>query len=214
MYFPSGLVKWAFFVPLGKSGESSRVLHQCDWIGFYKMNCQEKSSSQLHCQEVSVLLQPLWSALSYQDLPVWEDVYMQQGIICNRKTRFCGLVQYFMKLQMSDEKRVSEVVAVFCISCTHFNLAEYNTDGTDCANHFFFYWQIFLHDVTCMTCWYGNLPSVFHQDNTYRRQWQQGNNEVIFTLTFPTFGLHRYLKLKTQRAKTRKTRTRTSAIRW
>lgn len=43
---------------------------------------------------------------------------------------------------------------------------------------------------------------------------KQTNSEAIFSLTFPRLGLHRYLRLKTHRANTRKTKARARATLW
>lgn len=90
--FPSGLGKLAFLATWENQGESSRVKMfsiKCDWIGFYKMNCQDKSLSQLHCREVSVLPQPLWSTAIRVSFELSGSSIVRRCLQCQKKADKC-----------------------------------------------------------------------------------------------------------------------------
>lgn len=167
---PSSSGKLAFLASWENQEERGRVKMfsiKCDWIGFYKMNCQDKSLSQLHWQEVSVPLQPLWSTAIRVSFELSGAVIVrmclqceQKADKCNRTTfraeqkkkkkkkkEVCGSVQELMKLQIWQPKHEAEQnTAVFSITHTSFNLAEHNTDCRGCL--WLFVWpSIFLTRV-------------------------------------------------------------------
>lgn len=89
--FPPSLGKLAFLAPWENKGKEAEVFSiKCDWIGFYKMNCQDKSLSQLHCQEVSVLLQPLWSTAIRVSFELSGSVIVRRCLQCEQKVDKCN----------------------------------------------------------------------------------------------------------------------------
>ncbi len=91
--FPSSSGKLAFLAPWENQRERSREKMfsiKCDWIGFYKMNCWDKSLSQLHCQEVSVMLQPLWSTAIKVSFELSGSVIVRRCLQCEQKVDKCN----------------------------------------------------------------------------------------------------------------------------
>lgn len=147
---------------MGKSGEGSRVKMfsiKCDWIGFHKMNCQDKSLSQLHCQEVSVLLQPLWSTAIKVSFELSGSVIVRRCLQCEQKVDKCNKPTFaavksglwfrprIHKItDLTAKTRAEQNTAVFSMAHTSFNLAKYNTDCGDCL--WLFVWpSIFLRQI-------------------------------------------------------------------
>lgn len=110
---------------------------KCDWIGFYKMNCQDKSLSQLHCQEVSVLLQPLWSTAIRVSFELSGPVIVRRCLQCEQKVDTCNRPPFArVKSGLRFGTRIHEITdltaktsaeqntAVFSIAHTSFNLVQ------------------------------------------------------------------------------------------
>lgn len=90
---PSSSGKLAFLASWENQEERGRVKMfsiKCDWIGFYKMNCQDKSLSQLHWQEVSVPLQPLWSTAIRVSFELSGAVIVRMCLQCEQKADKCN----------------------------------------------------------------------------------------------------------------------------
>lgn len=131
------------------------------------MNCQDKSLSQLHCQEASVLLQPLWSTAIRVSFELSRFVIVKPYLQCEQKADKCNRATFTIVksglwfgprihkiTDLTAKTRAERNTAVFSIAHTSFNLQEYNTDCRDClelfcvAIHFPFSHSFFFFDVT------------------------------------------------------------------
>lgn len=144
------------------------------------MNCQDKSLSQLHCREVSVLLQPLRSAAIRVSFELSGSVIVRRCLQCGHKGDKMHPAEYEKKKEKTvlwSSPRIHKITdltaktwarqntAVSPRAHTSFNLAEYNADGSDCpwlfvrTSIFLYFPFFFFFDVTCMICWCGDSES-------------------------------------------------------
>lgn len=233
--FPSSSGKLAFLAPWENQGKEAEwkcspssviELDFTRWIARTRVYPNYIAKRFQSCCSHSGQRQ-LGSALSYQDPSLWEDVYNASRKQINATGRHLQRLKSGLWFgpriheitDLTAKTRAEQNTAVFSVAHTSFNLAEYNTDSRDCL--WLFVWpSIFLTRVFFLWCNLYDLLmrrfSVSFICLSLRPHLPQtvAIRRMMFRLTFPRLGLHRYLRLKTQRARTRKTRARTRATRW
>lgn len=69
------------------------------------MNCQDKSLSQLHWQEVSVPLQPLWSTAIRVSFELSGAVIVRICLQCEQKADKCNRTTFRAEKKRKEKKR-------------------------------------------------------------------------------------------------------------
>lgn len=141
------------------------------------MNCQDKSLSQLHCQEVSVLLQPLWSTAIRVTFELSESFIVRRCLQCEQKVDKCNRPTFATAksglwfgpriheiTDLTAKTRAEQNTAVFSIAHTSLNLVGYNAHDRDCL--WLFVWlSIFLTRVF-LSLTYDLLMRLSSEDHT------------------------------------------------